>query len=369
MSFRYPFRTFFHKKDFYCSKHNLEILKEARRRNIHQIHEQFIIRRGIILPIHLGIAVKTTFCLKAKVPFGEFFLVLDGDLGAFGAGAYDGHVAFQDVQELGELVDTDSTDEAADRGDSWIVLACGESGNAVFLCIHTHATEFVDRKYLPVFGEAVLLVEGGAAVSFDKKTDDEHGDGEDDEGCEGENDVDGTLEEEVLRRWRITTDAEDGQVEEVDLLGAAHDDVTDARQDEGVDAAGNAVFHDDISLMAVDATEEDGLGVLKCFVQVAKAFSGGEGADDFEMDVHAVALDERVHLTPFAQNNDGLFRREISEIPVVRESAPANDEGKLDEESETKRNGIDEVTVEEDSDDVHHGIGKEDCQCLAVNKV
>ena len=158
-------------------------------------------------------------------------------------------------------------------------------------------------------------------------------------------------------------------MKKVDLLSAAHDDVADARQDEGVDAAGNAVFHDDISLMAVDAAEEDGLGVLKCFVQIDKAFFGGEGADNVEVDVHAVALDEGIHFSPFTQDDDGLFRREFSEIPVVREGAPANDEGKLDEESETKRNGIDEMTVEEDSDDVHHGIGKEDCQCLAVNKV
>ena len=97
-------------------------------------------------------------------------------------------------------------------------------------------------------------------------------------------------------------------MKKVDLLGAAHDDIADARQDEGVDAAGDAVFHDDISLMVVDAA-------------------------------------------------------------VVRESAPANDEGKLDEEGETKRNGINEVTIDKDSDDVHHRIGKEDCQGLAVNKV
>lgn len=155
----------------------------------------------------------------------------------------------------------------------------------------------------------------------------------------------------------------------MDLVSAAHDDVADARQDEGVDASGDAVFHDDISLMAVDTAAKDGLGVLECFVQISEAFFRGEGADDFEMDVHAVALDERVHLTSFAQNNDGLFRREFSEIPVVREGAPANDEGKLDEESEAKRNGIDEVTIDKDSDDVHHRIGKEDCQGLAVNKV
>ena len=149
-------------------------------------------------------------------------------------------------------------------------------------------------------------------------------------------------------------------MKKVDLLGAAHDDVTDARQDEGVDAAGDAVFHDDISLMAVDAAEEDGLGVLKCFVQIAKAFFGGKGADDFEMDVHAVALDERVHLTPFAQNNDGLFRRKLSEIPVVCKNAPADDEGKLDKESEPKRDGIHEVAIDKDGNDIHHSIYEKD---------
>ena len=199
MTLRNSLRALPHKQGLRGREHDLEILKEARRRNIHQIHEQFIIRRGIILPIHLGIAGKTTFCLKAKVPFGEFFLVLGGNLGALGARAYDGHVAFQDVQELREFIEADSADEAADGGDAGIVLAGGESRHAVFFGIHTHTAEFVDREYLPVFGEAVLLVEGGAAVSFDKETDDEHGDGEDDEGCKGEDDVDGALPEEVLR--------------------------------------------------------------------------------------------------------------------------------------------------------------------------
>lgn len=199
MTLRNSLRALLHKQDLRGREHDLEVFEEVGLGDIHQIHQELVVGRRIILPIHLGIAGKTTFCLKAKVPFGEFFLVLGGDLGAFGAGAYDGHVAFQDVQELGELVDTGSTDEAADRGDSWIVLACGESRHAVFLCIHTHATEFVDRKYLPVFGEAVLLVEGGAAVSFDKEADNEHGDGEDDEGCKGEDDVDDALPEEVLR--------------------------------------------------------------------------------------------------------------------------------------------------------------------------
>ena len=199
LTLRNSLRALLHKQDLRGREHDLEVFEEAGLGDIHQIHQELVVGRRIVLAIDLGIAGESALGLEAEVPLREFFFVLGGDLGAFGAGAYDGHVAFQDVQELGELVDTDSTDEAADRGDSWIVLACGESGNAVFLCIHTHATEFVDRKYLPVFGEAVLLVEGGAAVSFDKKTDDEHGDGEDDEGCEGEDDVDDALPKEVLR--------------------------------------------------------------------------------------------------------------------------------------------------------------------------
>lgn len=137
--------------------------------------------------------------MEAEIPLGEFFLVLGGDLGALWARAYDGHVAFQDIQELGKLVKADGADEAADGSDAGIVLAGGESRYAVFFGIHAHTAEFVDREYLPVFGETVLLVKGGAAVSFDKETDDEHGDGEDDEGCEGEDDVDDALPEEVLR--------------------------------------------------------------------------------------------------------------------------------------------------------------------------
>lgn len=98
-----------------------------------------------------------------------------------------------------EFIEADSADEAADGGDAGIVLAGGESRYAVFFGIHAHTAEFVEREYFPVFGKAVLLVEGGAAVSFDKETDDEHGDGEDDEGCKGEDDVDDALPEEVLR--------------------------------------------------------------------------------------------------------------------------------------------------------------------------
>lgn len=199
LSFCYPFRTLLHEENLRSGKHDLEVFEEAGLGDIHQIHQELVVGRCIVLAIDLGIAGESALGLEAEVPLREFFFVLGGDLGALGAGAYDGHVAFQDVQELREFIEADSADEAADGGDAGIVLAGGESRHAVFFGIHAHTAEFVDREYLPVFGEAVLLVEGGATVSFDKETDDEHGDGEDDEGCKGEDDVDDALPEEVLR--------------------------------------------------------------------------------------------------------------------------------------------------------------------------
>lgn len=199
LSFCYTFRTLLHEENLRSGEHDLEVFEEAGLGDIHQIHQELVVGRRIVLAIDLGIAGEAALGLEAEVPLGEFFFVLGGNLGALGAGAYDGHVAFQDVQELREFIEADSADEAADGGDAGIVLTGGESRYTVFFGIHAHTAEFVDREYLPVFGETVLLVESGAAVSFDKETDDEHGDGEDDEGCEREDDVNDALPEEVLR--------------------------------------------------------------------------------------------------------------------------------------------------------------------------
>lgn len=199
LPFRYPFCTLLHEENLRSGEHDFEVLEEAGLGDVHQVHQELVVGGRIVLAVDLGIAGESALGLETEVPLRKFFFVLGGDCGALGAGTYDGHVAFQDVQELWELVDTDSTDESADGGDAGIVLTGGESRHAVFFGIHAHTAEFVDGEYFPVFSEAVLLVEGGAAVSFDKEADDEHGDGEDDKGCKGEDDVDDALPEEVLR--------------------------------------------------------------------------------------------------------------------------------------------------------------------------
>ena len=170
LALRNSLGAFRHKQDLRGREHDLEVFEEAGLGDIHQIHQELVVGRRIVLAIDLGIAGESALGLEAEVPLREFFFVLGGNLGALGARAYDGHVAFQDVQELREFIEADGADEAADGGDAGIVLAGGESRYAVFFGIHAHTAEFVDREYFPVFGEAVLLVEGLSLIHISEPT-------------------------------------------------------------------------------------------------------------------------------------------------------------------------------------------------------
>ena len=95
---RNSLRALLHKENLHGREHDLEVFEEAGLGDIHQIHQELVVGRRIVLAIDLGIAGESALGLEAEVPLGEFFFVLGGNLGALGAGAYDGHVAFQDVQ-------------------------------------------------------------------------------------------------------------------------------------------------------------------------------------------------------------------------------------------------------------------------------
>lgn len=98
LAFGYAGGAFFHEKDLHGREHDLEVFEEAGLGDIHQIHQELVVGRRIVLAIDLGIAGESALGLETEVPLRKFFFVLGGNLGALGAGAYDGHVAFQDVQ-------------------------------------------------------------------------------------------------------------------------------------------------------------------------------------------------------------------------------------------------------------------------------
>ena len=79
---------------------------------------------------------------------GQGALELIEEFGAFGPGPDQAHLAHQDVDELGELIDVAPAEEPADRGDPGIAGdAPGRA--AVPLAVLVHGPDLVDREDLP----------------------------------------------------------------------------------------------------------------------------------------------------------------------------------------------------------------------------
>ena len=75
-----------HKQDLRGREHDLEVFEETGLGDIHQIHQELVVGRRIVLAIDPSIAGESALGLEAEVPLREFFFVLGGNLGAFGAG-------------------------------------------------------------------------------------------------------------------------------------------------------------------------------------------------------------------------------------------------------------------------------------------
>jgi len=191
----------------------------------------------------LGVAGKAAFGLEPQVPFWHGFGILGRDGRAFGPGPYNGHIAFQDIQQLGQFVEADGADEAAHFGDPGIVFASAEPGYAVFFGIHTHAAEFQHLEDFAVFGEPGLAVEDVSPISsFDGCGHNGHDGSKEHQGHQGQGDVIGPFQDQVFGRRVVALDGHHGQVEEMDFPGAVHDHVSDPGDHIGADLMGHAVF-------------------------------------------------------------------------------------------------------------------------------
>ena len=144
----------------------------------------------------------------------------------------------------------------ADRSDPVVILAAGQSGDAVFFSIHAHASEFQDVKLLAVFGQSFLPVKGGPAVPADQDRDHDHQRGKYDQGYAGNQYIKCPLDKKILGRGVIALQHQDRQVEHVNGVGALHEQVAHTGNDICPDIRFHAVFDDLVSVMAVNAAEE-----------------------------------------------------------------------------------------------------------------
>lgn len=317
----------------------------------------------------MGVAGEAAFGLEPQVPFGHGLGVLGGDSWAFGSRAYDGHVAFEDVQQLGQFVEADGTDEAAYFSDPGIVFAGAEPGYTVFFGIHAHAAEFQYLEDFAIFGETGLAVEDVSSISsFDGCGHNSHDGSKEHQGHQGQGDVIGPFQDQVFGRRVVALDGHHGQVEEMDFLGAVHDHVSDPGNHIGADFMGHAVFGHLVPGMAPETTAEHHFRLAYGAGDVFQALLHRDYGLDIEMDVHAVLLHQAIHILALAQDHHGLFGRELMEIPLVGRYGPPYDEEELEQQGGQKGQEGDVVPVDQKGDEVQDPVAEQGSQGLAVDQ-
>lgn len=112
---------------------------------------------------------------------------------ALGTGTDKGHLATEDVPELGKLVEVVLTKELADLGHAF-VLAAGIQGGTCLFGIELHAAELIDVERATETADALLLENGGTAVfALDGNVAEQKQGGKDNHGNQGSQTVNNTL--------------------------------------------------------------------------------------------------------------------------------------------------------------------------------
>lgn len=154
-------------------------------------------------------------------------------------GTDDTHVATEDIDELGKLVDAGLAEETTETGDAGIM---GGGLERVGLIVHTHTAELETGESLSVISCAGLTEKDGAGIGeFRDQSNDGKEDGKDsDEEETGEENVKTTLDNPVVIDFKgLAMEREDLTVTKILDVGAARLDMMDR---------GNEVDTDDLSV-------------------------------------------------------------------------------------------------------------------------
>lgn len=227
--------------------HDDEVFPDAVVFDVHQIIDEFVIGRGVVLGEDLGQAGDTRFDVMAIGVFGVFFFELFDEVRPFWSRANEAHVAVEDIENLRQFVEPGGADEFADFGNARIVFGC-QLGTGIFFSIDAHGTEFINLIFLAEAADADLAVEDGTAVAeFDGQGDGNSERQGADSGDASQDDVDSTLDGPLFDAEAQALGPEDRDV--VDFLqhGAVAEDFIRTGDDIRLDFLIRAVV-DDIRL-------------------------------------------------------------------------------------------------------------------------
>lgn len=215
--------------------HDDEVFPDTVVFDVHQVVDEFIVRRSVVLCEDLGQAGDAWFDVMAIGVFGVLLFEFFDEEGPFWSGTDEAHVAVEDVEDLRQFVQAGGTDEFADFGNTRVVFR-RQLGTGIFFRIDAHGTEFIDFIFLAKAADTDLAVEDGTAITEFNSQSDGNGEGQGtDGGHTGHDDIDSTLDGPLFHAEAQALGPEDRDV--VDFLqhGTVAEDFVRAGNDVGLD--------------------------------------------------------------------------------------------------------------------------------------
>lgn len=268
-------------------EHQFQVEAERLAFNVHQVEFQLVVGGGVVLAHHLRVACQTCLDLESEAEFGHTVLVLFSEFGAFGAGAYERHIAFKYVEQLRQFIEAYASDYPADGGDAVIVLV--RELCAVLFGVDYHAAELIYVEFPAAYGKSLLFVEHGAfVVSLDGDGRAYHEGRGQDYQDERQEYVESALDDRLVCRETVVSAEEQGSVEQVALVRASHEDVREFRVDVGADVVLEGEFHQLVFHLAGDVADNDRLMCEDAFLYPVDTLVAADGFVD-DVLVHAAA--------------------------------------------------------------------------------
>ena len=146
-------------------------------------------------------------------------------LNTLGPGAHNAHIALDDIENLGQFIDTGGPNDSANLGDSGVVICCGDR-LTFFFRIHDHTSEFEDIKFLSIPGSTFLLEENGAAVfHLDGNGSNSHNGCRHDHSNQANNQIQHALGRPLCRGQALALYQQQRGIKQVDLCSTPDNDI------------------------------------------------------------------------------------------------------------------------------------------------
>lgn len=226
----------------------------------------------------------------------------------------------------------------SDWRDAVVIVAGGETGDAVFLGIDPHGAELINLELSAVLGKAHLLIDCGAAViEMDRGGGDEHDRREKNQRHARGRDVKDALEDGVFRVELGPGNKKDRGVKGLDMPRLLHDNITDVREEETGDPLFLAVLGDAVAAAGMDPRHEDCLVALQAVPDGLEAVAVVlEFFHDLIKPLGRLALDaaEALLVQFIAIDENGLLRGVELKIVPIGEIRPDGIQNQLQDQED-----------------------------------